>query len=233
MIHESREEHSPAPQPQGGPKMRSMRIMLALATGVGIAVVAYLAGRHSAQSPSYEANAPRILYYRDPMHSSYHADKPGIAPDCGMRLEPVYAGNEGLVSSRAADIIHTFHISPERQRLIGVQITEARRQPTTHVFRMPGRVTVDETRVYRVTGKVEGWVREIFSPTTGALVKKSQLLVSVYGRDYRMAQQSYAFALNAADRAKEGGGTFDAVEQNRLPVAETLAILHGMGVDPA
>jgi Cu(I)/Ag(I) efflux system membrane fusion protein len=213
--------------------MKSMRITLALATGVGIAVVAYLAGRHSAQPPSYEANAPRILYYRDPMHPSYHADKPGTAPDCGMRLEPVYSGNEGLVSSQSAGLSNTFHISPERQRLIGVQVTEARRQPTTHVLRMPGRVAADETRVYRVTGKVEGWVREIFSPTTGSVVKKGQLLVSVYGRDYRMAQQSYAFALNAADRAKEGGGTFDAVEQNRLPVAETLAILNGMGVDPA
>ena len=98
--------------------MKPVRITLALATGVGIAVVAYLAGRHSAQPPSYETNTPRILYYRDPMHPSYHADKPGTAPDCGMRLEPVYAGNEGLVSSQAPGLTNTFHISPGRQRLI-------------------------------------------------------------------------------------------------------------------
>jgi Cu(I)/Ag(I) efflux system membrane fusion protein len=163
------------------------------------------------------------------MHPSYHSDKAGVAPDCGMRLEPVYDGDEGVAPGPA----RAFRISPEKQQLIGVRVTEARRQPATHVFRTPGRVAVDERRIYRVTGKVEGWVREIFSPTTGAQVKKGQLLVAVYGRDYRMAQQSYVFALNAADRAKEGGGTFDAVEQNRLPVAETLAILQGMGVDPA
>lgn len=34
---------------------------------------------------------PKILYYVDPMHPSYKSDKPGIAPDCGMRLTPVYA----------------------------------------------------------------------------------------------------------------------------------------------
>ncbi len=33
----------------------------------------------------------RVLYYVDPMHPSYTSDKPGIAPDCGMALEPVYA----------------------------------------------------------------------------------------------------------------------------------------------
>lgn len=40
------------------------------------------------------ATAPggrKILYYVDPMHPAYKSDKPGIAPDCGMKLEPVYA----------------------------------------------------------------------------------------------------------------------------------------------
>jgi Cu(I)/Ag(I) efflux system membrane fusion protein len=33
----------------------------------------------------------KILYWVDPMHPQYKSDKPGIAPDCGMKLEPVYA----------------------------------------------------------------------------------------------------------------------------------------------
>jgi RND family efflux transporter MFP subunit len=32
----------------------------------------------------------KILYWVDPMHPAYKSDKPGIAPDCGMKLEPVY-----------------------------------------------------------------------------------------------------------------------------------------------
>jgi membrane fusion protein, copper/silver efflux system len=32
----------------------------------------------------------KVLYWVDPMHPSYKSDKPGIAPDCGMKLEPVY-----------------------------------------------------------------------------------------------------------------------------------------------
>jgi membrane fusion protein, copper/silver efflux system len=29
------------------------------------------------------------------MHPAYKSDKPGIAPDCGMKLEPVYADGGG------------------------------------------------------------------------------------------------------------------------------------------
>jgi len=31
------------------------------------------------------------LYYVDPMHPANKSDKPGVAPDWGMTLEPVYA----------------------------------------------------------------------------------------------------------------------------------------------
>lgn len=37
------------------------------------------------------ASERKVLYYVDPMHPAYTSDKPGIAPDCGMALEPVYA----------------------------------------------------------------------------------------------------------------------------------------------
>lgn len=40
---------------------------------------------------SPEKGTRKILYYVDPMHPAYKSDKPGIAPDCGMKLEPVYA----------------------------------------------------------------------------------------------------------------------------------------------
>ena len=191
-----------------------------------VACAAFLVGRWHADAP-VRATGRRILYYHDPMHPAYRSDKPGTAPDCGMKLEPVYASDDDAGTTRS------LKISSEKQQLIGVRTTEARRTSATHIFRLTGRVTPDETRVYRITGKVEGWVREIYPPTTGSLVKKGEPLIGVFGRDYRMMQQSYVFALNAAERAKEGAGTFDAVEQNRLPVAETLSALHSAGVDEA
>ena len=45
------------------------------------------AARHDAATQA----GRRVLYYVDPMHPAYKSDKPGVAPDCGMQLEPVYA----------------------------------------------------------------------------------------------------------------------------------------------
>lgn len=41
------------------------------------------------------AGGRKVLYWVDPMHPAYKSDKPGIAPDCGMKLEPVYADGGG------------------------------------------------------------------------------------------------------------------------------------------
>jgi Cu(I)/Ag(I) efflux system membrane fusion protein len=210
---------------------------------VAVAAVAYIAGTWRAQAPAEASNGRRVLYYRDPMHPAYTSDKPGAAPDCGMKLEAVYAESAALAPTGPAGAeaatpapsapANAFRIDPEKQRLIGVRAVEVSRRRVTHRLRAPGRVAADESRIFRVTAKSEGWVREIFPPGTGALVKKGEPLVTVYGRDYRMAQQSYTFALNAVDRAKGTTGTFDAVEQVRFSVAETLGALQSMGVDAA
>src|SRR5579864_6043172 len=46
----------------------------------------------------------KILYYQDPMHPWYKSDKPGIAPDCGMKLVPVYASDVGALPPGGVEI---------------------------------------------------------------------------------------------------------------------------------
>jgi protein SCO1 len=41
----------------------------------------------------------KVLYYVDPMHPAYKSPKPGIAPDCKMKLEPVFADSEPVASA--------------------------------------------------------------------------------------------------------------------------------------
>jgi RND family efflux transporter MFP subunit len=57
-------------------------LLLAIAFSSGVA------WRTWAGAKKKDARKP--LYYVDPMHPWYKSDKPGIAPDCGMKLEPVY-----------------------------------------------------------------------------------------------------------------------------------------------
>src|SRR5215217_888092 len=70
--------------------MKILKLLILVALLGGTFASGYLArGRGAARQP---VAAPRsVLYYVDPMHPAYKSDKPGVAPDCGMTLEPVYA----------------------------------------------------------------------------------------------------------------------------------------------
>src|SRR5579859_2709235 len=71
-----------------------MKRRSALVAGVFVLVcLAFTAGRITVGHRSEaKATSRRVMYYVDPMHPAYRSDKPGIAPDCGMALEPVYEG---------------------------------------------------------------------------------------------------------------------------------------------
>src|SRR5579871_3924338 len=64
----------------------------------------------------------KVLYWVDAMHPAYKSDKPGIAPDCGMKLEPVY---EESAPSAVEAPPGTIQISPEKQQMIGVKFGTA------------------------------------------------------------------------------------------------------------
>jgi Cu(I)/Ag(I) efflux system membrane fusion protein len=66
-----------------------------------------------AMKPSAPANGRRVLYYVDPMHPAYKADKPGVAPDCGMTLEPVYA-DEGAPAPGTAGQKVLYYRDPQK-----------------------------------------------------------------------------------------------------------------------
>src|SRR3954467_11222635 len=94
----------------------------------------------------------KILFWRDPMHPAYHSDKPGKAPDCGMDLVPVYADTVGksLVGSHggAAD---SLRIDPASQKIYGIQLAAVESHAGTRSIHVFGKVSADETRVYKVS----------------------------------------------------------------------------------
>lgn len=77
-------------------------IVAAFAGGIGFARF-YMKGDNA----SAGKGGRKILYYIDPMHPSYKSDKPGIAPDCGMKLEPVYEdGGAASAPAQKGKILH-------------------------------------------------------------------------------------------------------------------------------
>ena len=169
-----------------------------------VAAVAFLGGlayeRWRGHHAVTESTGRKVLYWVDPMHPWYKSDKPGIAPDCGMKLVPMYAG-EQLPNHTAADAVA---VSPEKQQLIGVEFGTAEYETTADTIRAAARVTLDETKIVKVQTRLEGWVDRVFADFTGKYVKKGDALATVYSPDALATQQEYLLALRAQYVMRDG-----------------------------
>jgi Cu(I)/Ag(I) efflux system membrane fusion protein len=120
------------------------------------------------------------------MHPSYKSDKPGIAPDCGMRLVPVFAedlGNAQPSSPLTQLPAGAVAIDAATQRLMGIRVAPVEKKGATRTVRVIGRVVPEDTRVYRINSGLDGFIRETYNDSVGMLVKKDQKLASYYSPD--------------------------------------------------
>jgi len=177
-----------------------------------LVALSFLAGylaSHGRGGDAASSRARRVLYYVDPMHPSYRSDKPGIAPDCGMQLEPVYADGAPLAKAgpppTAALPPGTIEITPDKQQLIGVKVATVEKAPWSHTLRVQGRIAPDETRIYRINAAIDGWIKGSPPATTGSLVAKNELLGTFYSPEFLSAMQAYIYGLGALDRFEPTG----------------------------
>jgi membrane fusion protein, copper/silver efflux system len=195
-----------------------------------IASIAFVVGRFSGgPSQSAEAGKKHILYYVDPMHPAYHSDKPGIAPDCGMPLEPVYEGAEA--STKAQLPAGVVELSVDRQKMIGVRVETVKKNNGSQLYRTTGRVELDASRVHRVMAGVEGWVVTVENTPPGSRVKKDELLASLYSKEFRNAQQAYLGSLTSLERLRNPRDQEEATKTNdaNLRINEEQLRSLGMG----
>ena len=148
----------------------------------------------------------KILFWYDPMHPAYKSDKPGIAPDCGMRLVPKYADEDmGKMP------VGTVKIPPEKQQVIGVRTETVERQDLVRSVRTTGQLTADETKIAHVHVKTSGYIEEIYVDYVGQLVKKGQPLFTVYSPDLLATQEEYLIAKRGVKEL--GTAPFEDVSQ--------------------
>ena len=141
-----------------------------------------------------QSGKPKILYYEDPMHPQYRSGKPGIAPDCGMKLTPVYAEETGPAVPAAPGAVQ---ISAARRQLLGVVSEPAKYRSLDKTLRAVGRVALDEERVANVHIKVSGWVKKVFVDYTFQHVKQGDPLFTLYSPELLASEQEYLLALKA------------------------------------
>jgi len=135
----------------------------------------------------------KILYYQDPMHPWYHSEKPGFAPDCGMKLVPVYARESGTAPVGPGAV----EISPARQQVMGVVTAKAGYRTVDRTVRATAQVVIDETRQVSVHVRTSGWVQKVFVDYTFQSVNKGDPLFTFYSPELFAAEQDYLLALKA------------------------------------
>src|SRR5882724_2134629 len=175
----------------------------AVGSALVLGLAAFVAGRYtSGPTPAQHSSAKRVLYYVDPMHPAYRSDKPGIAPDCGMALDPVYEGDDPTANLQLAP--GAVALSPEKQQIIGARVETVARSSGSRVIRTTGRVEADDNRVYRLTAVTDGRVESLGDNPAGTLVKKDQVLAAFYSREFRNAEQAYLGSLTSVERLRNG-----------------------------
>lgn len=190
--------------------MKFVRFLLTLCAAALLAAFGFGYGRWYSTRPAAAKSGRRILYYVDSMHPWYKSDKPGVAPDCGMALDPVYAGQGpaapptgagGTAASNGAAPAAggLIHVSAEKRQLMGMRTGQAEWTTDGETLRVPGRVVVDETRVTRVHAKVQGWIERVFVDFTGEVVREGQPLLTLYSPELLATQQELLLARRAND----------------------------------
>jgi membrane fusion protein, copper/silver efflux system len=179
--------------------MTPARVVTGLFLAVGIFFAGYLANRQKDPATS-SASAEQTSNYTCPMHPQYRSDRAGDCPICGMRLEPANADNAG----NKLDPMHpetpgTVQIGAERQQLIGVRTDEVRLSSSSDVLRVPGRIAVDDQRLYRIVAATEGWIVDLGENTVGRFVKKDQLLASYYQKDLLYTERLFLLSIPAKE----------------------------------
>ena len=169
-------------------------------------------------TPAAPAGERQILYYRNPM------GLPDISPvprkdAMGMDYIPVYTDE---MSGPAG----TVALSTEKIQRAGVRTETAERREVVRTIRAAGTIMPDESRLAAATVKFEGFVEELFVPTTGASVRAGQPLLRVWieSKEILDRQVDYALALrgtgNLAD-AERNLRIFDIPEQVMAQIRET------------
>lgn len=144
--------------------------------------------------------------YQCPMHPSVVSDRPGSCPICGMDLVPIEKiGGQTAANLPRSDVpgLAVISISEQKRQVIGLKLAAIEKRPLAREIRTSARVLADETKLWRVTTKIEGWVEQLFVSYTGQRVEKGEPLLSIYSPELVSAQSEYVAALRVRENLSD------------------------------
>ena len=146
----------------------------------------------SAQQPK-----KKKTMYRSTMNANEVSDKPG-KDSMGMDMV-AFEVEEGGEPAYPAGLT-AINVSPDSQTSLGMTFGAVTRRNIYREIRTSAKIVPDETRLFKVTTKISGWVEKLYVNQTGQYVKKGDPLLTVYSQELLSAQQEYLSALKAEEK---------------------------------
>ena len=193
-----------------------------LRNAVTISVIALLAGGGGywfANQQTEQMNIQPVsderepLFYRNPMNPEVTSPVPA-KDQMGMDYIAVYADSVG-----GSGPAGTVQIDPVTVQSIGVRTALAERRTLSRTIYTLGRIDYDEQRISRLHPKIEGWIDELYTETTGELIDEDHILLSIYSPQLVVTQQEYLLALRNRDTLS--ASPFPDVEQGARALADS------------
>jgi RND family efflux transporter MFP subunit len=176
--------------------IKLLKAFLTLSFIAVLAIAGFGYGRWYSTRPAAKPAALKPIYYVDAMHPWYRSDKPGIAPDCGMKLVPVYAdGSQGTADDATPG--DSGPTAAEQRQLVGVRYETAVFSAAQDSLRTVGRVAVDESRMTRIQSRTDGWIDTVLADFTGKYIAKGDPLLTYYSPELLASEQEFLLAIKA------------------------------------
>jgi membrane fusion protein, copper/silver efflux system len=162
---------------------------------------------------------PKTLY-RSTMNPSEISDRPG-RDSMGMDMVPFEPEEK---KAETPEGLAEVAIPAEKRDLIGMSFSPVRRMRLFRRTRTSAHIVPDETRLSRISVKMNGWIEKLFVDQTGRTVRRGDPLFEIYSPDLVSAQQEY---LSSVLALKESESAADPASLRDLEssTAEKLRLL--------
>jgi Cu(I)/Ag(I) efflux system membrane fusion protein len=165
----------------------------------------------------------KIRFYRNPMGLPDTSPVPK-KDNMGMDYIPVYEGDE--------DESGIVKLSPGKVQRTGVRSVPAMRQRIAQTIRAPGIVALDERRITVLSARVDTFVEQVATVTTGEAVTKNQPLVTLFSTEIAAAAAQFITELTTDSRGATTGGARKRLENLGVPSEEIAEIERSRKVPP-
>lgn len=127
-----------------------------------------------------------------PMHPQILQNHPGTCPICGMDLVEAKGAHK---HGRPGVQIDTASL----QRM-GVRLASAEQRTLSREVQTYGNVAIDESSIFNVSPKIEGWIRKLHVDAVGQQVRAGQALYEIYSPEMVQRQREYIELLQRRDQ---------------------------------